>query len=347
MITITNKNIYHSDSSISTLSSLENVDILESEDIIKFLSEDVELGENLKFKRLFDIVSENVEMFNEIFYSSLGGYALGPFLQEIENNPTEIINSDFIEVSWSCDQYEEGLSIYPSLNGVSSKDNLSYSLDFVSLNNIKYLIVKLNKKVELFNYNKKKKEINTQNLGDKEFTLFELYHCIFNEISFNGGPQDKKERWSELEESLSEAEKELFEEDNENENEYITSFDDLLEKFDLQDKYLVKYKDLRDRVDVERMINKKNLDNLKGCLLEKLKVYDDIQNSEDLTPFYKKLTDIEYNMQLLYGEDEDITFHRFWETPKCTCPKIDNLEIYPSKKPVFDKNCPIHERLLH
>jgi len=68
-----------------------------------------------------------------------------------------------------------------------------------------------------------------------------------------------------------------------------------------------------------------------------------IQNSDgDLKQYYKKLTDIEYNMQLLYGEKEDITLHRFWETPKCTCPKIDNLEIYPSNKPIFNDKCPIH-----
>jgi hypothetical protein len=120
-----------------------------------------------------------------------------------------------------------------------------------------------------------------------------------------------------------------------------------MEKLVAQDKFLVKYKDLRDRVEEDRIGNKKNLNKLKNCLIEKLKIFDIIENSNSLDAgqakqYYKKLTDNEYNMQLLYGEEEDISYHRFWETPKCTCPKIDNIEIYPSKSPIFDDKCLIH-----
>ena len=343
MITITNNNIYRSDFSISELPSLDNTDIIDAQDVIKYLSDDVELGESLTFKRLFDIVADNVEKFNEIFHSSLGGYPLGPYLQEIENNPTELFNSEYLELYWGCDQYEDELSIYPSLHGISTKEDISYAMDFVSLNNIKFYNIKLNKKVELFTYNVETKESSTQLLGNKNFTLFDLYHGIFNEISFHGGPQDKKERLSELEESINEAEEEM--KMKEAEDDGLMSFEEMLKKHDSQDKYLVKYKELRYRVDKDRISNKKNLNKLKKCLLEKLKIYDIIENSDDnLAQYYKKLTDVEYNMQLLYGEEEDIIYHSFWSTPKCTCPKIDNLEIYPSNKPIFHKNCPIHKK---
>ena len=53
MITITNKNIYHSEFRISTLSSLEKVEILSIDEIVNFLSDNVELGESVTFKRLF------------------------------------------------------------------------------------------------------------------------------------------------------------------------------------------------------------------------------------------------------------------------------------------------------
>ena len=49
---------------------------------------------------------------------------------------------------------------------------------------------------------------------------------------------------------------------------------------------------------------------------------------------------------MLYGEEEDICFHRFWETPKCTCPKIDNIEIYPNENQIFNKDCIIHKKPL-
>jgi len=345
MITITNNNIYHNDFSISTLSSMENVQIVDIEDIVNFLSDPVELGESVTFKKLFSIASFNIEKFNEIFYSALGGFNLEPFLQEIENNPTETIESEYLEVYWFCEKYENELNIFPSLHGVSSKE--VYGIDFVSLNNLKNFNIRINPVVEIFDYSKIKnenlenvKDIEKLELGEKQFTLFELFFAIFHEISFYGGPQDKKEKLKELEVSIDDVENNI---DKIREDSKLTSFEDIMDKLDAQDKYLVKYKDLRDRVEEDRIGNKRNLNKLKNCLIEKLKIFDIIENSDDnLKSYYKKLTDNEYNMQLLYGEDEDISFHRFWETPKCTCPKIDNIEIYPSKTPIFDNNCKIH-----
>jgi len=344
MITITNKNIYYSEFSISALSSLDDVNIVHIDDVVRYLSDNVELGESVIFKRLFEIVSSNLDKFNEIFYSALGGYPLLPYLQEIENNQTESIESEHLEIYWGCERYENELSIFPAFHGVLLKESEleSHALDFVSLNNIKNHNIKLNKSVDIFNFEEKDEDLKRVYLGDKSFTLFDLYSAIFYEISFHGTPQDKKERFNELEESIKEAEGNLESEDNEK----LISFDEMVKKFESKDKYLVKYKELRDRVEKDRISNKKNLPKLKNCLKEKLKIYDVIENSDEcLYQYYKKLTDIEYNMQILYGEKEDISYHRFWETPKCTCPKIDNLEIYPSNKPIFDKNCPIHKNL--
>ena len=153
MITITNNNIYHSEFSLSTIHSLDRVEIIYIDEIIRFLSDEVELGESVTFKRLFEIVSHNALEFNEIFYSALGGYSLGPFLQEIENNPTENIESEFLEIHWFADKYENELSINPSLHGIS-KEKEKYAVDFMSLNNLKNLLVKINKSIEIFDYGK-------------------------------------------------------------------------------------------------------------------------------------------------------------------------------------------------
>ena len=352
MITITNKSIYVSEFPISSLSSLDKVEKIPIEEIVNFLSDNVELGESVTFKRLFEIVSGNLLKFNEIFYSALGGYTLEPYLQEIENNPNETNEFDYLEAHWFCDKYDDELNICPSLHGVSTKDEITYALDFTSLNNLKDCNVKINEAVDIYDYSKVKDKGEevidakdfTINLGNKAFTLFELFNGIFYEISFHGGPQEKKEREVEMMDSIDEVKENLEDYDSEK---YIT-FEEMLEEFDAKDKYLVKYEELRDRVEKDRITNKKNLIKLKNCLIEKLKIYDLIEKSEsneDLQQYYKKLTDIEYDMQILYGEDEDIAYHRFWDTPKCTCPKIDNLELYPSKNPIFDKNCPIHKKL--
>jgi hypothetical protein len=209
----------------------------------------------------------------------------------------------------------------------------------VSLNNIKNHIIKTNKSVVLYDYSTLKSDNSYKEiyLGEKPFTLFDLYNAILTEISFHGGPQDKKERFEDIQESISESENDIIDS-----NSFI-NFDDMIEKFESSDKYLVKYKELRARVDVDRIKDDKNIDKLKNCLVEKLKIfYDILKYKRDLNKYYKKLTDLEYNLQLLYEEEEDISYHRFWETPKCTCPKIDNIEMYPSKHPIFDNKCPIH-----
>lgn len=337
MLTITNKNIYRSQFSLVNCTNTDDIEKIDIEDITKFLSDYVELGESVTFKRLFEIVSFNVDKFNEIFYSTLGGYKLEPYLQEIENIPTENVETDCVEVHWYCDKYEDTLNITPSIHGISLVSEDVYALDFVSLNNIKNNIVKINESVKIFNYN----EIKSNNeepikpvvLGNKAFTLFDLFNGIFYEISFHGGPQDKKERFQEIEDQIDEIK------DDESKS---ISIEEMMDWLDVGDVYLVKYKELRERVDKNRIKNDKNLDKLKNCLLEKLKIYDEIENSDNLEKYYKKLTDLEYSMQILYGEEEDISYHRFWETPKCTCPKIDNLEIYPSQTPIFNDKCPIH-----
>ena len=340
MITITNNNIYHSDMSISFMVTLDNLQKIDTEHITGFLSEHVELGESVTFKRLFEIISANTDIFNEIFYSALGGYNLAPYLQEIENDPTKEIESDYLEIYWYCNKFEDELTISTSLHGLSNKDDddNAYAMDFISLNNIKNCVVEINEDVNYVEYLDSK--VTTNNLGYKTPTLFELFTGILNEISFHGGPNDKKERFKSLEESISNIDMEELDTSK-------TTIEELMEDIDSKDKYLVKHKEQRERVDKNRISNKKNLGKLKKCLSKKLEIFELIENSDDnLEQYYKKLTNIEYDMQILYGEDEDIEYHLFWQTPKCTCPKIDNLEIYPSKDPILDKNCPIHKKPL-
>lgn len=339
MITITNNNIYYSEFDLSNLSSLDGVDIIYNDEICNFLSEPVSLGESVTFKRLFDIVSDNIDNFNNIYFSTLGGHKLDPFLQEIENNQTELTNINYIEIYWNCDKFDNELSISPSLQGVSDT-GLYYSLDFVGLNNIKTCIVDLNENIDILDYNKienKNKKYNI-NLGEKTFTLFELFNAIFFQISIHGGPLDKSEIQQELEKSISSMDEEITDK-----YELQLIFDDIIQQIDDNDDCLVIFNGFRDRIDESRITIPSNLTKLKKCMLEKLKVFDKISKSNrSLKNKYKQLTDIEFNMQMLYGEPEDIKYHKFWETPKCTCPKIDNLELFPSDNPIFDKECPIH-----
>ena len=335
MITITKNKIYTSEVAIYELNDINDAVIVNNNDILCFLSDYVDIGESVTLERLFDIIADNVEKFNEVFFYALGGYMLEPYIQEIQNNPTDNVGFEYLEVYWETDIYKDDIDFIPSLHGRSKED--TYGLDFTSLNNIKNLKVKLNNDLFLNNTDINQEKIR---LGTKQFTLFDLFYSLFVEISFHGGPQEKEEMFSEINNMIDDIK------ENNNISETF-SVDDMLDKMEKDDIYSFRYRDELYRIDEDRVKNLKNVDKLKNCLLEKLKIYDIIleDKSEDLTFYYKKLTNNEYNMQLLYGEEEDITYHKFWRTPKCTCPKIDNAVIYPSNKPIFDKNCPIHKNI--
>ena len=87
-----------------------------------------------------------------------------------------------------------------------------------------------------------------------------------------------------------------------------------------------------------------NLEAIKACHSEKLHIYDEMNETDDtglLMLFDALLTQIEYELQGLWGFPLDIKYHRFWERPKCTCPKLDNADWYPVRQ-VISGDCPLH-----
>lgn len=66
---------------------------------------------------------------------------------------------------------------------------------------------------------------------------------------------------------------------------------------------------------------------------------DDVSCLRDLDEL---LTEEEFRLQNAWGFDRDIKFHRFWDRPKCKCPKMDNDDRYPTGYYVIVSNCPLH-----
>lgn len=52
--------------------------------------------------------------------------------------------------------------------------------------------------------------------------------------------------------------------------------------------------------------------------------------------------EIETEQQLLWNFEPDPNFHRFFDFPGCTCPKIDNAERLGTPYKVINNSCPIH-----
>lgn len=61
-----------------------------------------------------------------------------------------------------------------------------------------------------------------------------------------------------------------------------------------------------------------------------------------LRQYAKKITKIEFALQGLWGFGQDENFHRWWELPKCSCPKMDNEEHWGTEFRVINQNCILH-----
>lgn len=56
----------------------------------------------------------------------------------------------------------------------------------------------------------------------------------------------------------------------------------------------------------------------------------------------KDLTEIEFELQALWGFEKNANYHMFWQYPKCHCPKLDNNDNYPHGYYIINKECPLH-----
>lgn len=83
--------------------------------------------------------------------------------------------------------------------------------------------------------------------------------------------------------------------------------------------------------------------------VKKLEIFEEMKSLEvnNLTiPKLKELNIkaiyIEKELQYIWKFPYNEKFFKFWDTPHCSCPRMDNIDNYP-KGPYFNStNCPIH-----
>jgi hypothetical protein len=68
-------------------------------------------------------------------------------------------------------------------------------------------------------------------------------------------------------------------------------------------------------------------------------------NTTTLKNFAKMFEKLEFLQQELWGFKKDRSWHRWFEVPKCTCPKHDNAARVGSEENVMDSTCPIHGKV--
>jgi len=68
-----------------------------------------------------------------------------------------------------------------------------------------------------------------------------------------------------------------------------------------------------------------------------------VENQELLPGLALTLQDLDFQLQDHWGFVRDPSFHRWFDVPRCTCPKLDNEEnLGRSDMAIISSNCPVH-----
>lgn len=77
----------------------------------------------------------------------------------------------------------------------------------------------------------------------------------------------------------------------------------------------------------------------------KSQLYEEMEELDyppDLKEFAKKIEELEFYMQELWGFPKNSAYHRFWEVPHCYCRSQDNWDAYGSGVRYYSSSCPVH-----
>ncbi|MEK6828861.1 MAG: hypothetical protein AABY15_01955 [Nanoarchaeota archaeon] len=206
MITITKDKIYRSTFSLKeTKPNSETVEEIGVEDIIFSLGEEVELGEDVTFQRLFDIILFHKEFFNILYHTEMNGVMVDDFIMDYEKK-FDLEVSPYQEyrlmISWSTSVYEINHEIeyydFPLFEAFGKLDNridgeeYPISVSFSSLSEFKNKLVILNNVFEIQNQDSHENEIEASFKANyRPFLLNDVFSSILTEVAQYGAPSER------------------------------------------------------------------------------------------------------------------------------------------------------------
>ena len=184
--------------------------IIADDDITSCLSEEVRIGKNVTFERIFDLIVLNKDIFNVIFQQgTLGNYKIEVYLDEYnqEDNDDDPDSITYLEAYWGTEYFEyeqeKDVTIYPSFHGIKEGFTDEYQKEPCDMNigicnqiqNLKKYKMRMNNHVRFNGYNKEEKDVKKRYPllmeGETTMTLFDFIRGILFEISFYGAPSQR------------------------------------------------------------------------------------------------------------------------------------------------------------
>lgn len=182
--------------------------------LFRGLNWEIEIEDGANFGSFLKCIESFKNEAQVIFLSHLGGHPIEPFIEEGKLKPPKENYHErdggisHLEVYWGTDIYqdeeEQTFTSYVDFHGINKEtDKLgvtSSAIELTPMNELKGLKLTLNKEFRLQEFKKTAKGYKPKLLfkGTKEFTLYDVFGGILNEISFHGEPSSRDKFRGEL-----------------------------------------------------------------------------------------------------------------------------------------------------
>jgi len=227
MITITKDKIYRSPFTLKkTRPDSEEVEIVPVSNLIYMLGEEVELGEDVTFKTIFDIIIFHKDFLNILFAKEMSGYLIDDYISDYEKNIKSKLDDEHFDLrlAWYSDVYEYNHEVefveyvafeaFGRLSVSEEEGEYPISLAFVSLSEIKNKLVKVDNTFELHDDESYKSDIGALFKANyKSLTVYDIFRSILREVTFYGKPEERDNQRGELERQAIEFEELIHDED--------------------------------------------------------------------------------------------------------------------------------------
>ena len=93
-------------------------------------------------------------------------------------------------------------------------------------------------------------------------------------------------------------------------------------------------------------VSDKNLDLIKHSHIYRWQLIKDMEAAIDdpaeLQLLAKKIEEVDFYLQGLWGFEKNADFHKWWELPGCNCGIMDAKDTYGTSYRYYSSECPIH-----
>jgi len=164
------------------------------------LGDTVEL-EDVTFGQFFQLIYNDYELMEVVFHIALGGHSLNSFYEDLFNS-LKINETKYekVYISWNLETFgikEKDFYITSEFYGSTSEEPCC-GLSFTPLYEIRDCLLELDSTVVVREFDEVSKTLEERYSLNSSFTLYDIIHAIFFEITFTGYPEQRTDLKEEL-----------------------------------------------------------------------------------------------------------------------------------------------------